>query len=129
MHVDDALIADIIDYFILTVCASVLSLYVILGKPDLAHEPDPLSRKKWVGLSTHEQKYCGIGVDSRTLTLSMLPHKREQMLQELSGWLTADATFSLGDFARLTGKLVDHSRICRWACVTFIPLSTNWGQY
>jgi hypothetical protein len=115
MHVDDALIADIMDYFILTVSASVLSLYIILGFPDLDREPDPLSRKKWVELSTHERKYCGIGVNSRTLTLSMLPYKRDQLLLELKGWLTTNATYTLGDFARLSGILIDHSRICRWA--------------
>ena len=115
MHVDDALLADTRDHFVLTVSASVLSLYMVLGFPDPTTAPDPLSRKKWVAASNHERRYCGIHVNSRTLMLSMLPHKRDQLLEELDRWLVPGATLSLSDFAQLTGTLVDHARICRWA--------------
>jgi hypothetical protein len=53
----------------------VLALYIVLGTPKPANEPDSLSRKKWVELSTHERKFCGIAVDSRAMTLSMVPAK------------------------------------------------------
>jgi hypothetical protein len=115
MHVDDALCAEIYEYFILMVSCSVLSLYIVLGSPKPDKEPDSLSWKKWDPLSTHQRKFCGIDVDSRAMTLSMVPAKRAQFLDELSGWLRPGAKFSLGDIARLTGVIGDHCRICRWA--------------
>jgi hypothetical protein len=75
MHVDNALCAEIVEFFLLMVSASVLALYIVLGTPKPANEPDSLSRKKWVELSTHERKFCGIAVDSRAMTLSMVPAK------------------------------------------------------
>jgi hypothetical protein len=115
MHVDDALCAEVIQFFHLMMCANVLSLYMVLGFPKPKLEPDSLSRTKFNTLSTHERKACGIDVNSRTMMLSMVPFKRDQLLIELKGWLVPGATFSLGDFARLTGILIDHARICRWA--------------
>jgi hypothetical protein len=128
MHVDDALCAEVVDRFLLMMSASVLSLYMVLGFPNPAREPDPLSRKKWVALSTHERKYCGVDVNSRTLMLSMVPHKRDQLISELNGWLLPSATFTLLDFARLTGVLVDHARICRWARCYVYNIVNQLGQ-
>jgi hypothetical protein len=68
--------------------------------------------QKWIELSTHERKFCGIHVDSRAMTLSMVLAKRDQFLEELSGWLVPTAFFSIGDITRLTGILGDHCRIC-----------------
>jgi hypothetical protein len=65
------------------VSASVLLLYMSLGFPKPAKEPNFLSQ--WVVLSTDERNYCTIAIDSQVMALSMVPWKGQQFLEELSG--------------------------------------------
>jgi hypothetical protein len=112
--VDDAFAANVLEYFILTVCSSVLALFLALGMPAPALEPNPLSLEKLNLLSNHKRKYCGVNVDSRTMMVSMVPYKRALLLTKLQRWTVPPAQFTLKEFAQVTGLLVDHSKICRW---------------
>jgi hypothetical protein len=69
-HVDDNLYANVAPHVDQAMGASVLSLYEILGFPDdrITHA---LSRDKFEVRITHERRFMGNTVNSRTLTMSL----------------------------------------------------------
>ena len=79
--------ADTCPYMFRTVAASVLVLYVILGFPRL-ELPDPVSQEKLVTTYSHQRRNVGHLVDSRTLTVDILPHKVTHMVDDLTIWIS-----------------------------------------
>ena len=121
MHVDDALYADIGRYLSHTVGTSVAALFLALGRPDDPRVPSPLSNDKFESSYTHLRKCVGRRFNSRTMTVGLMPYKREQLLAILTEWLTKP-TFDLLEIARLLGILENHTRYARWARCWFFSL-------
>jgi hypothetical protein len=81
-HVDDNLYADIQQSMRLTVSASILALYDVLGFPSV-DVPDPMSPEKFNTKYSHLRKTLGYHINTRCLVVGILPHKREQMRTHL----------------------------------------------
>ena len=93
---------------------------VLLGDPQI-HLPDPLAFDKFQNLFTHQRTTCGRLIDSRRMTISLTPERREILVNELSGWLTKKR-FGLLEAASICGLLSDAARVNRWAWPLFYQL-------
>jgi hypothetical protein len=88
MHVDDNLYADVGMYLFRTICSSIGALFDVLGPPTNPLVPSPLSSDKFEAHYTHLQKLVGRQFNSRTLSVGMLPYKRERLLELLKNWVS-----------------------------------------
>ena len=110
--VDDNSYADVRDHMHRTVSASAIALFDVLGYPD-PRVPNPLSQDKLNTQYTHQRRIVGYQVDSRTMTVGLLPSKREEAVRQLSNWL--DKTeFTLREAATLNGMIDSMARYNRW---------------
>ena len=114
MHVDDNLYADVAQFLELTICSSVGGLFEVLGPPTNPLVPSPLSGEKFKAFYNHERKLVGRKFNSRTLSVGLLPHKREQLEVLLRDWLSREK-FELLGIAQLLGILENHTKYARWA--------------
>ncbi|CAB9523034.1 hypothetical protein SEMRO_1369_G266880.1 [Seminavis robusta] len=114
MHVDDNLYADVRAHLVRTICASVASLFDVLGPPTNPLVPSPLSGEKFESWYNHMRKLVGRRFNSRTLSVGMLPHKRAQLVELLQLWATR-VSFDLLEIAHLLGTLENHTKYARWA--------------
>ncbi|CAB9527062.1 hypothetical protein SEMRO_1935_G306360.1 [Seminavis robusta] len=62
----------------------------------------------------HLRKLVGRRFNSRTLTVGMLPHKKDQLLELLQVWVSR-SSFDLLEIAHLLGTLENHTKYARWA--------------
>jgi hypothetical protein len=99
MHVDDNIYADVKEHMIHTICTSVAALFGVLGYPNDPRVPSPLSMDKFVGWYNHERKLVGRHFNSRTLTVGMLPYKRDRLIELLRKWTTMTSC-NLTDLAK-----------------------------
>ena len=100
---------------LLTVSASVLALWLILGFPD-KHRPNPLSMDKLVTKYSHQRISLGYKIDSRAKEVEVLPAKRAAMIIELTAWIDpAKESFTLREVASLHGVLENMTRYVAWA--------------
>ena len=111
---------DVAPYVKQAVGASVLSLYEILGFPD-DQITDALSRDKFEARITHERRFVGHTVNSRTLTVSLPQDKRTLLVAAILPWLSM-TKFGLLEAGKLHGQLGSASTTCRWARATFFGL-------
>jgi hypothetical protein len=109
-HVDDNIYCDVAAYMTQTVSASALALWHVLGFPNPLHGPNPLSLEKFDGQYTHQRKTLGHLVDSRTLTVCVLPEKRVIMAATLQDWLCTRSEFTLREISSLHGSLESMTR-------------------
>ena len=65
-------------------------------------------------LYTPTRKMVGRLFNSRTLSVGMLPYKREQLRSFLSDWCSRTC-FNIQEIAILLGQLEDHTKYARWA--------------
>jgi hypothetical protein len=119
-HVDDNIYGDVQEFVSLGVAASILALYLVLGYPSPRNR-DSVSWNKFDGFFTHERKMIGYGVNTRRMSLFMLPYKRAQLLGLLVTWLTLP-DFDLLQCAEMLGHLGSATTTCRWARVLFFGL-------
>jgi hypothetical protein len=92
--------------------ASAIALFNVLGYPD-PRVPKPLRQDKLNTKYSHQRRIVGYQVDSRTMTVGLLPSKREEAVRQLSNWL--DKTeFILGEAAILDGMIDSMARYNRW---------------
>ena len=119
-HVDDNFYSDVARYLGHTIAASVIALYTIFGDPDPLR-PDPLSRDKFLAFHNHLRKTVGYMLNSRSMRVSILEYKRDQMLELLLQWLSM-VSFTLQQAATFHGKLESLSKYCPWARVWFFAL-------
>ena len=113
-HVDDNIYADVGEYMMQTLCASVLALYRILGFPR-DDVPDALSREKLCCVYTHERKTLGHWIDSRALTIGLMPEKRTMLIDILDDWISSVTSFTLREISSLHGSLESVTRYTTWA--------------
>ena len=116
-HVDDNLYADIPQYMRRTIAASIMALFELLGYPTL-NVQIALSLNKFLGKYSHERKILGFWVNSRTMTVEILPSKREEIVQELASWRTKQS-YTLREAVQLLGVLEHMSRYTKWGRVWF----------
>ena len=121
-HVDDNIYCDTAPYMLQTVSASALALWHVLGFPNPKQGPNPLSLEKFDGRYTHQRKTLGHLVDSRTLTVSVLPEKRTIMTALLQDWLGNRVEFSLRDISSLHGSLESMTRHVTWMRPLFFAI-------
>ena len=133
-YVDDDTYADIAKKMILTVSASVLSLWILLGFPDNRY-PNPLSMDKLVTRYSHQRVTLGYKLDSRKMEVEVLPSRCEAMIVELAAWIdTAKTSFPLRELASLHGILVSMTHYMAWSRPLFhllqnvIRIELHW-QY
>jgi hypothetical protein len=112
-HVDDCLYADVKDFFLLTVAASILALYLLLGQPGPNHR-DPVSWETFEAKLTHRRKAKGFIVDTHRMEVSIPDYKRDQVVELLALW-THKECYTLLEAAELLCLLNNLSEICRWA--------------
>jgi hypothetical protein len=86
-HVDDNMYADVAEHLTRTISASVISLYEVLGYPSKV-APSTLQFKKFNTEFTHKQKAIGRIVVTRKLEVTLVPEKRDQVVNLLTEWLT-----------------------------------------
>jgi hypothetical protein len=124
MHVDDALYADVGTHLIHTICSSVGALFGVLGLPSNTQVPSPLSTDKFEGWYNHERKLVGRQFNSRSLTVRVLPYKRERLLQLLLQWASA-TSYDLLEIAQLLGVLENHTKYTCWAWCWYFALQNH----
>ena len=113
-HVDDNIYCDVASHMAQTVSSSALALWHVLGFPNPSHGPNPLSLEKFDGRYTHQRQTLGHLIDSRTMTVSVLPKKRTIMTATLQEWLGNRVDFSLRDISSLHGSLESMTRHVIW---------------
>ena len=112
---------------ILTVSASVLALWILLGFPDKWY-PNPLSMDKLVTRYSHQRVTLGYKLDSRKMEEEVLPVKREAMIVELAAWIdTQKMSFTLRELAWLHGTLETMTRYVAWSRPLFHLLQNVIG--
>lgn len=119
-HVDDNLYADVGRFMKLAVSASALALYFILGFPTI-WTPDCLSQEKLDAFYKHLRKTIGYAINSRDLTVGILPHKQEQTQILLADWLKK-LNCTLLEASQLQGTLESITRYTTWARPWFFAL-------
>jgi hypothetical protein len=97
-----------------------LSLYEILGFPD-ARTTDALSCDKFEARITHERRFVGHTINSRTLTVSMPQDKRTTLVAAILPWLSM-TKFGLLEAGTLHSQFGSASTTCQWARPTFFGL-------
>ncbi len=121
MHVDDSLYADVGPFLHQTVYASVAALFDLLGEPTDPLVPSPLSLEKFEAFYNHMRKLVGRRFNSRTLSVGMLPYKREQLQQDLHLWVTRPS-FDILELSKLLGTLENHTKYAPWARCWYFAL-------
>ena len=121
-HVDDNIYCDVAAYMAQTVSASALALWHVLGFPNPLHGPNPLSLEKFDGRYTHQRQTLGHLIDSRTMTVSVLPEKRAIMAATLQDWLCNRADFNLREISSLHGSLESMTRHVTWMRPLFFAI-------
>ena len=124
MHVDDNMYADVEGHLPRTICASLYSLFCILGLPTNPLVPSPLSNEKFESKYNHQRKLVGRKFDSRKLTVGILDYKIDQLRELLQDWL-AKSRFELLELAQLLGILENHTRYARWARCWYYALQNT----
>jgi hypothetical protein len=119
-HVDDCAYADIREFMLRTIAASIMALFEVLGYP-MVDVQVALSLAKFLGHYNHIRKVLGYLINSRTMTVDILPNKREQIVAELARWMTMKS-FTLREAAVLVGSLEHISRYNLWGRVWFFAL-------
>ena len=76
-HVDDKLYGEIAQYLERTVCASALALYEILGFPTDTRQIGTMSMEKLDAIYRPKRKMVGYILNTRAMTVQLLPFKRE----------------------------------------------------
>jgi len=122
-HVDDKMYADVAEFMLRTVAAAVLAIYEILGYPK-DRLPHALSLEKFHGTYNCERKELGYLINSRTMTVDILPYKRTIVVALLASWLTLK-TYSLREAAELIGMLESLSRYNMWGRTWFFALQNE----
>jgi hypothetical protein len=120
-HVDDNLYADVEEHVHQTVASSMLSLFNILGQPTDNRVPNPFSEEKFENELTHTRKTVGYHIDTRRLTIGLLPYKRTRAIELLASWLQ-QKDFNLLEIAALHGVLESLTRFNRWGRSWFFAL-------
>ena len=113
-HVDDNIYADVGEHMMQTLCSSVLALYHILGFPKDT-VPDALSRDKLCCVYTHTRKTLGHWIDSRAMTIGLVPEKRTMLKDILDDWISNRQSFTLREISSLHGSLESVTRYTTWA--------------
>jgi hypothetical protein len=119
-HVDDNMYADVAEHLMRTISASVISLYEVLGYPSEV-APSTLQFKKFNTEFTHKRKAIGRIVDTRKLEVTLVPEKRDQVINLLAEWLTKH-DFTLQEISSLHGSLGSLTIDIRWARPLFFGL-------
>jgi hypothetical protein len=112
-HVDDNLYADVGEFLTVTVAASVLALYLILGFPGPTN-PDPVSWEKFENVFSHGRKSVGWWIDSRRLSVALPEYKRDQLITLLLDSIALPPSFGLLDISELVGHLGTATLVYRW---------------
>jgi hypothetical protein len=121
-HVDDNIYCDVAEHMAQTVSASALALWHVLGFPNPLHGPNPLSLEKFDGRYTHQRQTLGHLIDSRTMTVSVLPEKRAIMTATLQDWLGNCVEFNLREISSLHGSLESMTRHVTWMRPLFFAI-------
>jgi len=119
-HVDDNLWADIKEHLPRTLAATIWSLYIVLGFPDILQQ-DPLSWEKLRMLLSWLRDPVGRHVDSRRMTVGLTTAKRDILVGELRTFLKLKS-FTIQEAAHIYGLLSDAAMVCRWAWPRFFGL-------
>jgi hypothetical protein len=119
-HVDDNIYCDVAAYMAQTVSASAITLWHVLGFPNPLHGPNPLSLEKFDGRYTHQRKTLGHLVNSRILTVCVLPEKRVIMAATLQDWLCNRTNFTLRKVSSLHGSLESMTQHVIWMRPVFL---------
>jgi hypothetical protein len=119
-HVDDVMYADIQMHMLRAVACSAIALYVLLGfpRPEI---PNAMSQDKINPLYNHLRVHVGYSVNSRSLEVQLLPHKKDRIIETLQRWLIK-TSYNLADAAALVGTLESMSRYNLWGRVWFFNL-------
>ncbi|MGL5812230.1 MAG: hypothetical protein ACRCYW_02690, partial [Aeromonas sp.] len=121
---DDNFYADVFKYILFTIYISAAALFALLGLPTNPLVPSPLSMDKFEAFYSHQRKLVGRHFDSRSLSVGMLPHKRDQLLELLRRWV-ALSSFDLPALAHLLGVLENHTKFARWARCWYFALQNH----
>ena len=114
-HVDDCTYAHTRHYMLRTISASVISLFEIFGYPSPTF-PTPLSIAKFEAFFTHHRRALGRGINTRSMTLYLLPDKRKDVCAVLTEWIESHSTsFTLQSAAIVAGTLENISELARWS--------------
>jgi hypothetical protein len=121
--VDDNLYADVAEFLMPTIAASILALYLILGFPTSGNR-DVVSWDKFTKLLSHKRKCVGWDVDTRRLTVALPADKCEDLQALLSTWIQAEK-FTLRDVAILIGHLGNATSVCRWMRTSYFTIQNT----
>jgi hypothetical protein len=122
-HVDDNLYADIAEFLMPTIAASILALYILLGFPTSGNR-EVVSWDKFTKLLSHKRKCVGWEVDTRRLTVALPADKCEDLRTLLNHWIQVDK-FTLRDVAILIGHLGNATTVCRWMRTSYFTIQNT----
>jgi hypothetical protein len=122
-HVDDNMYADIEDYITLTISASQLGLFQVLGFPS-PHSPSLFNYEKFDGSLCHQRHTIGRHIDTRRMEVSIVPSKRQGAIDMLALWIPLK-TFSLREISSLHGTLESLTADIKWARPLFFTMQAT----
>lgn len=126
-HVDDCYYADVQEHFSMTVIASIMALYVVLGSPSV-HNPDAVSWDKFNAMFSHTRRARGYDVDSRKMMVFYPWSKREILSSEIDHVLSLK-TVGLRSIAQILGQLEDACSVHPWARPLFWELQNTFSRF
>jgi hypothetical protein len=71
-----------------SIAASMLAFFHILGLPTDERTPNPFRLEKFVTELLHTRKRVRQHIDTRRISINLLPYKRKQAIDLLTAWLT-----------------------------------------
>ena len=102
------------------VSLSVLSLYEVIGYP-CPEVPNPLSQDKFNASYTYHRQCVGRIINTRKMTVGMVPAKRQALIVMLEKFLSFKR-LTLMVAAELHGTLENHTRHVSWTRPWFYTL-------
>ena len=113
--VDDNLMADVADHIRHTIVASIEALFILLRRPDTHERRLALSLEMFIkSACSYKRVQLGILINTRDMTVSIPPDKRQALWTELQHWHKHRKQANLRKFAILMGTILHLSTICHW---------------
>ena len=126
MFVDDSLLVEIFSRMWKLLAASIESLFQVMGEdmPDIRRSN--LSMDKYYEIiCSYVQVQLGVLINTRKMTVSMTPEKKNNLIKELKAWHSARRSFVIREAGTLLGQLNNAAEVCPWARLLFANIRNS----
>ena len=124
--VDDNLMADTRSRMKHCMTASLEALFCIMGHNKLEIRRSNVSIEKYFSLTaSHIQTQLGLEIDIRTMRVSLLQPKQQDLACILKHWHTCRKSFVIKEASSLLGKLNYAAEVVSWAWLLFVAIHNS----